>query len=95
MIVNTLMVKVKSGREKDIPVAKEKLLGMMGNIDVLIDVSVHVDIRRGDASYDFLLTTKFNDMKDLEKYISDPYHMKVAEYIVDMKAGGASVCYEI
>ena len=89
------MIKVKPGREKDIPFAKDKLLSMKDNIDVLLDVSVEIDMRHSSASYDLLLMTKFRNMEDLEKYLVDPYHQDVSEYIIDMKESGASVCYEI
>jgi len=95
VIVNNLMVKVKPGRESDIPFAKERLLSMKGNVDVLLDVSVGMDVMHGDASYDFLLTTKFASMEDFKRYINDPYHLEVAKYIVEMKELGASVCFEV
>ena len=94
MIVNNLMIKVKSERIRDIPTATEKLLNMKGNVPVLKDVKVHKDIAQGGRSYDLLLITRFANMDDFREYITDPYHTEVGKFIVEIMEKGASVCYE-
>ena len=94
MIVNNLMIKVRSDRTTDIPVAIERLLGMKGKVRVLKDVKVHKDIAHGGRSYDMILITKFANMSDFNEYIEDPYHAEVGKFIVEIMEDGTSVCYE-
>lgn len=94
MIVNTLLLKFKEGDIKVIKKAKEKLLGMKGRIDVLRDIQVMENIRPGGFSYDLMLVTKFDSMEDFDRYLEDPIHVEVADYVTNNIVSGASVCYE-
>lgn len=92
MITNTLLIKLNSYEE--IEKTKFTLLSMKGEIPVLKYLQVETDIRRGTSSYDILLITKFNSLKDMETYLSDPVHLEVSKYIATVMVSGASVCYE-
>lgn len=94
MIVNTLLLKFKEGDVEVVRKAKEKLLGMKGRIDVLSDIQVKANIRPGGFSYDLMLITKFDSMKDFDAYLDHPVHVEVADYVTKNIVSGASVCYE-
>jgi len=94
MIVNNLMIKVKSDKMRYVPEVIERLLSMKGNVRVLKDVKVHRDIAQGGRSYDLMLITKFETMNDFREYITDPYHTEVGKHVVDIMENGTSVCYE-
>jgi len=94
MIVNCVMMKVRSDRMNDIPIAIERLLSMKGKIVTLKDIRVHKDIAHGSRSYDLMQMTEFANMSDLNEYIKDPYHTEVGKYIMEIMEDILSVCYE-
>lgn len=94
MITNNLLLKLKDRNTENITEARDRLLSMGGQIDVLRDLKVKVDIRHGASSYDILLITKFASMEDLEIYLIHPFHVEVSKYIMDVVEASATVCYE-
>ena len=94
MIVNNLLIKLKERDNENIAKARDVLLSMKGKIDVLRDLQVEVDIRHGSSSYDIMLITKFETMKDLDSYLIHPLHIEVSRYISTVLESGASLCYE-
>jgi hypothetical protein len=94
MIVNNLLIKLKERDNENIAKARDVLLSMKGKIEVLRDVQVEVDIRHGLSSYDIMLITKFETMKDLDSYLIHPLHVEVSRYISTVLESGASLCYE-
>lgn len=94
MIVNNLFIKLKERDNENISKARDVLLSMKGKIEVLRDVQVEVDIRHGPSSYDIMLITKFETMKDLDSYLIHPLHVDVSRYISTVLESGASLCYE-
>jgi len=94
MIVNNLLIKLKERDNENIAKARDALLSMKGKIEVLRDVQVEVDIRHGPSSYDIMLITKFETMKDLDSYLIHPLHVEVSRYISTVLGSGASLCYE-
>jgi hypothetical protein len=94
MIINTLLIKLKDRDKVNIAKARDVLLSMRGKIGTLRDIQVQMNIRPGGLSYDLLLITRFDSMKDLEAYLADPVHVEVAKYIAGAWETAASVCYE-
>lgn len=94
MITNTLLIKLKERNHENIVKARAALLSMKGEIEVLRDLQVEINIRQGDASYDILLVTKFSSMEDLDAYLIHPVHVEVSKYIAGVLESGAAVCYE-
>lgn len=94
MIINTLLIKLKTRTGENIEKTRDVLASMKGKIDVLRDIRVEVNIRRGPSSNDILLITKFASMEDLEAYLVDPAHVEVSKYIGSVVDTAAAVCYE-
>jgi hypothetical protein len=95
MIVNNLLIKLKDNSKEKLEEAKNVLLGLKGNIPVLVDSRVEVDINAGKSPYDIMLINSFNSPDDLQIYLKHPVHVKVAEYIVPAMEKTASLCYEL
>jgi hypothetical protein len=68
---------------------------MKGKIEVLLDLQVEVNIRKGQSTYDIMLITKFASLEDIEKYLVHPAHLEVAKYIGGVLDTQASICYEV
>jgi hypothetical protein len=95
MIVNNLLIKLKDNSKEKLEEAKNVLSGLKGNIPVLLDSRVEVDINIGKSPYDIMLINSFNSPEDLQTYLDHPVHKKVAEYITPAMEKAASLCYEL
>ena len=62
-------------------IAKEKLLSMQGNIEVLQDIEVGIDFSRSERSFDLALVTTFASKEDLENYRIHPYHQEIVQWL--------------
>jgi hypothetical protein len=94
MIVNNLLIKLKDNSTEKLEEAKNALSGLKGNISVLLDSRVEVDINVGKSPYDIMLINTFNSSEDIKTYLDHPAHIKVAEYITPVMEKAASLCYE-
>ncbi|MDF2942239.1 MAG: Dabb family protein [Herbinix sp.] len=95
MVINNLLIKLKESDKDSIDKTREVLLSMKGKINVLLNIQIEADIRRGESSYDILLITHFSTMSDLEAYLIHPVHLEVSKYIAEVIASSAAVCYEV
>jgi hypothetical protein len=95
MIVNNLLFKLKDSSAEKLEEAKNVLSGLKGNIPVLLDSRVEVDINAGTSAYDIMLINSFNSPEDMKTYLDHPVHVKVAEYITPAMEKAASLCYEL
>jgi hypothetical protein len=95
MIVNNLLIKLKDNGKEKLEEARNVLLGLRGNIPVLLDSRVEADINAGASSYDLMLINTFNSPEDMQTYLSHPVHVKVAEYVTAAMEKAASLCYEV
>jgi hypothetical protein len=94
MIVNNLLIKLKDSSKEKLEETRNVLSGLKGNIPVLLDSRVEVDINAGRSSYDIMLINNFDSQDDLQTYLDHPVHVKVADYIVHAMEKSASLCYE-
>jgi len=76
-------------------IAKEKLLGMKGNIDVLKDIEVGIDFSKSQRSFDLALVTVFENKETLEKYRVHPYHQEIVKWLKANNTQTKVVDYEI
>jgi hypothetical protein len=95
MIVNNLLIKLKDSSGEKLEEAKNVLSGLRGNIPVLLDSRVEIDINAGKSSYDIMVINRFNSTEDLQTYLNHPVHVKVSEYITPVIEKAASLCYEL
>lgn len=76
-------------------IAKEKLLSMKGNIEVLKNIEVGIDFSRSERSYDLALVTLFDSKEDLEKYRVHPYHQEIVKWLKENNTQTKVVDYEL
>lgn len=94
MITHIVLFKLKDESAENIEKARNILMNMKGKIQELKDIEVGVDITHSDRSYNLALITKFESINDLEAYQVHPVHVKVAEYIVSVRASTVTVDFE-
>ena len=94
MIKHIVCFKLKDG--EDVNKAKEVLLSMKGNVPLIRDIEVGVDILHSERSYDLILSVVLDDMKALEEYQNDPYHVNVVKtHMHKVRSASVAVDFEI
>ena len=94
MIKHIVCFKLKEG--EDVNKAKEVLLSMKGNVPLIRDIEVGVDILHSERSYDLILSVVLDDMKALEEYQNDPYHVSVVKtHMHKVRSASVAVDFEI
>ena len=77
MIKHIVCFKLNEGESPE--KAKEVLLSMQGNVPMLRGIEVGVDCLHSARSYDVILQVLLDDMKSLEDYQKDEYHVGVVK----------------
>ena len=94
MIKHIVCFKLKEG--EDVNKAKEVLLSMKGNIPLIRDIEVGVNILHSERSYDLILSVVLDDMKALEDYQNDPYHVNVVKtHMHKVRSASVAIDFEI
>lgn len=94
MIKHIVCFKLKEG--EDVNKAKEILLSMKGNVPMLKEIQVGVDILHSERSYDLYLSVVVEDMKALEEYQNHPYHVEVVKtHMHKVRTASVAVDFEI
>ena len=52
---------------------------MQGNVEMLRDIKVGIDVLHSERSYDLILETVLDDEEALEAYQQHPYHVQVVK----------------
>lgn len=94
MIKHVVCFKLKKGESPE--KAKEVLLSMKGNVPMLKDIEVGVDLLHSERSYDVYLSVILEDMKALEDYQNDPYHVGVVKkHMHAVRESSVAIDFEI
>ena len=94
MIKHIVCFKLKEG--EDVNKSKEILLSMKGNVPMLKEIQVGVDILHSERSYDLYLSVVVEDMKALEEYQNHPYHVEVVKtHMHKVRTASVAVDFEI
>ena len=94
MIKHIVCFKLKDG--EDVNKAKEVLLSMKGNVPLIRDIEVGVDVLHSERSYDLILSVVLDDMKALEDYQNDPYHVNIVKtHMHKVRSASVAIDFEI
>ncbi len=91
-VVHTVLFKLKDPAKAE-PTAS-RLRAMSGQIEVLEDLEVGVDVLRTPRSYDLALTARFSSWDDLETYRTHPVHQPVLAHMAEVAESAVVVDYE-
>ena len=89
------MIRLKTRDTDSISKAIGVLQKLKGNIPVLLDSSVEVDVKAGESGYDIMLINTFDKHEDIQTYLIHPVHVDVSDCIKDVIDTAASLCYEV
>ena len=94
MIKHVVLFKLNEGESAS--KAKEVLLGMKGNVPMLRGIEVGIDRLHSPRSYDVMLTVLLDDMKSLDEYQNDKYHVEVVKkHMHAVTKSSVAIDYEI
>lgn len=79
MLKHIVCFKLKDDSLANCEKAKEVLLSMQGNVELLRDIRVGIDILHSERSYDLILEVVLDDEQALEAYQQHPYHVQVVK----------------
>lgn len=79
MLKHIVCFKLKDNSLANCEKAKEVLLSMDGNVELLRDIKVGIDILHSERSYDLILEVTLDDEAALEAYQQHPYHVNTVK----------------
>jgi len=100
MIKHIVMWKLKDtarGVSKDKMAAELKsvLESLKDKISVIREIEVGLDFNKSAAAYDVVLYSEFDSKEDLQTYQKHPEHVKVVDFVNEIRDERAVVDYEI
>ena len=79
MVKHIVCFKLKDNSPENCEKAKDVLLSMQGNVELLRDIRVGIDFLHSERSYDLILEVVLDDEAALEAYQQHPYHVQVVK----------------
>lgn len=79
MLKHIVCFKLRDNRPENCEKAKQVLLSMQGEVELLRDIKVGIDILHSERSYDLILEVVLDDEAALEAYQQHPYHVSVVK----------------
>ncbi len=82
-------------KKENVSIAAEMLGDLMGKVPTLLSSQVFINSDSADKSnYDLVLVTEFNGFDELNEYATHPLHLKVVDFIKEVRESRACVDYE-
>ena len=82
-------------KKENVSIAAEMLSDLMGKVPSLLSSEIFINSDSADNSnYDLLLVTEFNSFDGLKEYATHPLHLKVVDFIKEVRESRACVDYE-
>ena len=96
MVKHVVCFKLKDNSPEACQKAKEVLMGMKGEVELLREISVGIDFLHSPRSYDLILETVFDSKEDLAAYQEHPYHVNVVkQYMHAVRTASISLDWEL
>lgn len=96
MINHVVCFKLKESTDESRLKAKEVLMGMKGNVPMMVDISVGTDFLHSARSYDVILQVKLENRDMLDAYQNDPYHVDVVKkYMHQVVESSIAIDYDL
>ncbi len=94
MIKHVVCFKLNEGESAE--KAKEVLMSMKGNVPMIKEIEVGIDLLHSERSYDVYLSVVLEDMKVLEDYQNHPYHCDVVKtHMHKVRKSSVAIDFEI
>ena len=94
VVTSVIMFRLKERNDENRFLVKEKLLSMKGVIKQLKDIKVEANQIAGSSSFDIVMIAKYDNMDDFNEYASNPFHLQVGKFVLELCEQTGSVIYE-
>ena len=95
IVMWTVKATAEYSREEDIRRMQEKLVSLPALVPGIAAFEVGLNSNESPAAFDVVLVSTFPSWQDLRNYQEHPEHLKVAEFIGQVRDQRAVVDYEI
>ena len=100
MLKHTVLWKLKDNalsntKTENAQILKEKLLDLKDLINEIRQIEVGINVIDTPSSYDFILNVIFDNKEDLNSYIINEHHQKVASFVKEVTNDRVCIDYEI
>lgn len=98
MIRHIIMFRLKEMESQDLKKQKLTILKLMidelgAQIPEIISIEAGLNISMREIAYDLVLVSDFKNQEDLDAYIRHPEHLKIVDFLKDIKESSAVVDY--
>lgn len=76
-------------------IAKDKVYEMCEKLDYVFNAEAGLDVLHAGNSYDLGFTMILKDKETLDRYIADPLHVELAQYLRSVRQASAMADYYI
>lgn len=94
MITHVVLFRLKDRSAENIERTRVELMALKDRIPVLRSFEAGSDVVRSERSYDVALIARFDNLEDLDAYRVHPEHLKVVDFIAEVKESAVAVDYE-
>ncbi|MGH7909816.1 MAG: Dabb family protein [Thermodesulfobacteriota bacterium] len=100
MIKHIVMWRLKEfadarGKEENAKKLKSHLESLKSKIKEIKHIEVGINIKSSDAASDVVLYSEFDSMDDLEAYQRHPEHMKIVDFVNEIRLERRVVDYQV
>lgn len=96
MIRHIVCFKLKDSSRENCEKAREVLMSMKDNVELLRGIEVGIDFLHSERSYDLILQVTLDDEAALEAYRKHPYHVGVVQkHMHAVRSASVAVDYVI
>lgn len=94
MIKHIVCFKLKDPTIENCREAKDVLMSMKENVDLIRDINVGIDFLHSERSYDIILEVVLGNETSLDLYQNHPYHVDVVKvYMHKVRKSSVAVDY--
>lgn len=68
-------------KQENMQYIKERLYALKDLIPEIKSMEIGINVNKSEAAYDMVLISVFEDIEALERYVANPGHQKVSEYV--------------
>ncbi|MHB1314149.1 MAG: Dabb family protein [Christensenellales bacterium] len=79
MLKHVVCFKLKNPTQENCQKAREVLLSMKGNVEMIRDIQVGIDLLHSERSYDIILQVELDNLDALKAYDTHTYHVNVVK----------------
>jgi len=83
-----------ASREENAKKLKESLEDLKDKIEDIKAIEVGINFNSSPAAFDVVLYSEFSDMEGLDAYQNHPEHLKIVDFVGEIRSDRAVVDYE-